>query len=46
MALIRSHVAASTSGDPILIQYANNNLTNFLNQIEVTVTETEEEPAE
>ena len=39
-ALIRSHVAAATSGDPILQQYAANNLQTFLGQIDVSLIDT------
>ena len=38
IALIRSAIAANTSGDPILIQYANTNLGSLLERIDVTET--------
>lgn len=37
LALIRSHVAATLSGDNILQEYAGRNLSNYLEQIEVTL---------
>lgn len=42
VALIRSHVAAATSGDPLLQDFAARNLSGYLEIIEITEPSAEE----